>query len=136
MKIAVPLANNDRINDHFGSSESYGVFTISEEKEITDIRTVPSAAGCGCKSDIASTLATDGVTVLLAGGIGGGAVNKFTSSGISVVRGCSGDAREAVRLYLEGKIEDTGSNCHKHSTSAVHIHQHHHHTHGHSCGHS
>jgi predicted Fe-Mo cluster-binding NifX family protein len=139
MKIAVPLTNEEKINGHFGNSDSYGVFTIAEGNEITDVQIVASPEGCGCKSDIAQTLAGDGVTVLLAGGIGGGAVNKFTSQGISVIRGCSGNAREAVRLYLAGEIEDTGSNCHKHGTSAVHLHHdhhHHHHVHGHNCSHN
>ena len=95
MKIAVPVTKENQIDGHFGHCESYGVFTISEKKEITSIKSVKSPQGCGCKSDIASVLASDGVTVMLAGGIGGGAINVLNNSGIEVIRGCSGDA---VRL--------------------------------------
>lgn len=132
MKIAVPITDENEVNGHFGHSESYGVFTISDDKEITGMQTVQSPAGCGCKSDIASELAADGVTVLIAGGIGGGAVNKFTNNGISVIRGWSGDAADVVKLYLSGKVEDLGSSCHNHDDHEHH--HHHHHGDGDVCG--
>jgi predicted Fe-Mo cluster-binding NifX family protein len=114
MKIAVPVTKENQIDGHFGHCESYGVFTISEKKEISEIKSVESPQGCGCKSDIASVLAADGVTVMLAGGIGGGAINVLNNSGIEVIRGCSGDATEVVRLYLKGMVEDSGNSCHSH----------------------
>jgi predicted Fe-Mo cluster-binding NifX family protein len=124
MKIAVPVTKDNQIDGHFGHCESYGVFTISEKNEIAGIESVASPKGCGCKSDIASVLATDGVTVMLAGGIGGGAINVLNNSGIDVIRGCSGDATEVVKLYLSGLLEDSGSSCHQHEN---------HHQHGHEC---
>jgi predicted Fe-Mo cluster-binding NifX family protein len=129
MKIAVPVTKENQIDGHFGHCESYGVFTISEKKEITNIKSVKSPQGCGCKSDIANVLASDGVTVMLAGGIGGGAINVLNNSGIEVIRGCSGDAGEVVKLYLSGLVEDSGSSCHQHET---------HHQDGgsHSCSHN
>jgi predicted Fe-Mo cluster-binding NifX family protein len=114
MKIAVPVTKENQIDGHFGHCESYGVFTISEKKEISAVKSIESPQGCGCKSDIASVLAADGVTVMLAGGIGGGAINVLNNSGIEVIRGCSGDATEVVNLYLKGSVEDSGSGCHQH----------------------
>jgi predicted Fe-Mo cluster-binding NifX family protein len=127
MKIAVPVTSENQIDGHFGHCDSYGVFSISDKNEVTDIKRVKSPQGCGCKSDIASVLASDGVTVMLAGGIGGGAINVLNNSGIEVIRGCSGDATEVVKLYLKGLVEDSGSSCHQHET---------HHEHGHSCSHN
>ena len=127
MKIAVPVTNENQIDGHFGHCDSYGVFTISEKKEIVEIKRVGSPEGCGCKSDIASILASDGVTVMLAGGIGGGAINVLNNSGIEVIRGCSGDATEVVKLYLKGSVEDSGSSCHQHEA---------HHQDGHTCSHN
>jgi len=127
MKIAVPVTKENQIDSHFGHCESYGVFTISEKNDISRIESVKSPQGCGCKSDIASVLASDGVTVMLAGGIGGGAINVLNNSGIEVIRGCSGDATEVVRLYLKGLVEDSGSSCHQHEA---------HHQDGHQCSHS
>ena len=50
MKIAVPVTKENQIDGHFGHCESYGVFTISEKKEISEIKSVESPEGCGCKS--------------------------------------------------------------------------------------
>jgi predicted Fe-Mo cluster-binding NifX family protein len=130
MKIAVPVTSENLIDGHFGHCKSYGVFTISENNEIIGMETVKSPEGCGCKSDIASVLSSDGVTLMLAGGIGGGAVNVLNSNGIEVIRGCSGYAREVVEQYLSGMVEDSGSSCHHHDS-----HAHHHHD-GHSCSHN
>jgi predicted Fe-Mo cluster-binding NifX family protein len=131
MKIAVPVTTENQIDGHFGHCESYGVYTISERNEITDVKKVKSPEGCGCKSDIASVLASDGVTLMLAGGIGGGAVNVLNSNGIEVIRGCTGDATEAVKLYLSGETVDSGNNC------SHHDHHHgHHHEDGHVCNHN
>jgi predicted Fe-Mo cluster-binding NifX family protein len=116
MKIAVPVTVENHIDSHFGHCESYGVYTISDKNEISEIKNVASPQGCGCKSDIASVLASDGVSVMLAGGIGGGAINVLNNSGIEVIRGCSGDATEVVKLYLSGLVEDSGSSCHQHES--------------------
>jgi predicted Fe-Mo cluster-binding NifX family protein len=129
MKIAVPVTSDNLIDSHFGHCDSYGVYTISEKNEITDFKTVKSPEGCGCKSDIASVLASDGVKVMLAGGIGGGAINVLNNSGIEVIRGCSGKADEIVKLYIDGLVKDTGSSCHHHEG-------HHHDGGSHTCSHN
>lgn len=133
MKIAVPVTSENQIDGHFGHCDSYGVFTISDTKEISDVKKVQSPQGCGCKSDIASVLAADGVSLMLAGGIGGGAINVLNNSGIEVIRGCSGDATEVVKLYLKGMVADSGSSCHQHEAHHGHGHDH---DHGHQCSHN
>jgi predicted Fe-Mo cluster-binding NifX family protein len=133
MKIAVPITKDNQIDGHFGHCESYGVFTISERNDISDFKNVESPQGCGCKSDIADVLAADGVKVMIAGGIGGGAVNVLNNSGIEVIRGWSGDATEVVKLYLAGSVSDSGSSCHNHEG---HSHEGHHHHDGSTCSHN
>jgi len=113
-KIAIPVTKSNQVDDHFGHCEFYGVYTISEKNEIVDVQTTKSEQGCGCHSNIASVLAEQGVTVMLAGGIGGGAINVLNNSGIEVVRGCSGNAAEIVKLFVEGKINDSGVSCAQH----------------------
>ena len=127
MKIAVPVTKENQVDGHFGHCESYNVFTISGKNEISEINKVVSPQGCGCKSDIASVLASDGVSMMLAGGIGGGAINVLNNSGIQVIRGCSGDATEVVKLFLKGLVKDSGSSCHQHEG---------HHRDGHQCNHN
>ncbi|GEM_PF-339030 len=114
MKIAVPVSKDNKIESHIGDTESYIVFTISDTKDIEGVKAVKSPGGCGCNTDIASTLASDGVNVVLAAGIGGGSTKAFNRSGISVIRGCEGDATESVKRYLKGALVDKGSSCGNH----------------------
>jgi predicted Fe-Mo cluster-binding NifX family protein len=114
MKIAVPVNGNNQIDGHFGHCELYKVYSIAENGEINDAQTIPSPQGCGCKSNIASVLASQGVTVMLAGGIGEGAINVLKHSGIDVVRGCEGNADMVVKLFVAGKVTDSGSSCQLH----------------------
>ena len=130
MKIAIPVTNNNQIDDHFGHCDYYSIYTISETNEIGDKKIIESEQGCGCKSSIAGILADEGVTVMLAGGIGAGAINKLSSFGIEVIRGCSGNADDLVLQFINGLIKDSGSSCQ--------THEHHHgegHQHGHTCNH-
>lgn len=113
MKIAVPTRGNV-VDDHFGHCEMYTVFTIGEKKTIENAEILPSPQGCGCKSNIASVLKEMGVSVLLAGNMGNGALNVLNSQGIQVLRGCSGDVRQMVNTYLKGFILDSGIGCHQH----------------------
>ncbi|GAB4402182.1 MAG: NifB/NifX family molybdenum-iron cluster-binding protein [Bacteroidales bacterium] len=122
-KIAVPLRSDMNIDDHFGHCEMYGIFTVSEDNKIVKFDTLDSTQGCGCKSGIAGDLADAGVTMMLAGGIGSGAINVLNHYGIEVIRGCSGNAKQVVEDYLSGNIMDSGESCHAHEDG----HHHHHH---------
>ncbi len=121
MKIAVPVTPSNEIDSHFGHCSFYNVYTISNQ-QITDIEKIDSPQGCGCKSNIASVLASKGVTLLLAGGIGEGAINVLYFSGIEVIRGCSGNATDVVNLYLAGSVQDSGSSCQLHNEHGDHEH--------------
>lgn len=59
-------------------------------------------------------LADRGAQVIIAGGMGGGAVEIFNERGVEVIIGAQGDAGAAVEAYLEGRLKSTGSICHEH----------------------
>jgi len=122
MKIAVPTTQANTVDEHFGHCEFYTLFTISDQKAVLNTEILPSPAGCGCKSNIASVLKEKGISVLLAGNMGNGAVNVITNHGITVVRGCEGEINKVVANYLGGKIDDSGETCS-------------HHQEGHECNH-
>jgi predicted Fe-Mo cluster-binding NifX family protein len=124
MKIAIPTRGN-MVDDHFGHCEQYTVYTLSDENKVLKSETLPSPAGCGCKSDIAAILRQSGVTVMLAGNMGMGALNILNMNGIDVYRGCSGNVDELVGLFLDGRIYDSGEGCHQHAGNAQ----------GHDCPH-
>lgn len=123
MKIAVPTKEGNQIDNHFGHCEFYSIFTV-ENNEVTDKQNLQSPQGCGCKSNIAYDLADMGVSIMLAGGIGNGAVNKLAEQGIEVIRNCDGDVDVLVNDFLAGKIQDGGSNCaahDEHHSSDAHV---------------
>ncbi len=124
--IAVPITKNNKIDDHFGHCEYYGIYSISDTNEIVDVQTIKSEQGCGCKSNIANRLSESGVTIMLAGGIGAGAIKILSNLRIRVIRGCSGNATDVVNNYIAGKIIDSGESCLQHE---------HHHMIGHKCKH-
>ena len=113
MKIALPSSQN-QIDAHFGHCEYFTVFTISDKNEIMSEEKISSPAGCGCKSNIAQTLAQQGVKLMLAGNMGQGAVNVLNSHGIEVLRGCAGDVKTVTNHWLTGHLKDTGIACAEH----------------------
>lgn len=122
-KIAIPVSENNKVDGHFGHCKYYNVYTISENNSVIDTQQIASEDGCGCKSNIASVLAGQGVQVMLAGGIGAGAINVLNKWNIDVVRGCTGDVDTLLKQYTDGLIEDSGETC-------AHTHED-----GHECSH-
>lgn len=113
MKIAAP-SRDGQIDEHFGHCKEYLVFSVNG-KTIAPEATIASPEGCGCKSGIAADLAAAGVTHMVAGNMGAGALRVLGSHGITVVRGASGDAKAAVQAFVEGKLSDSGLGCSGHS---------------------
>ena len=111
-KIAVPTREGV-IDDHFGHCAYYTIYSI-ENNVVVEKQTLPSPQGCGCKSNIAYELRDMGVTVMLAGNMGAGALNKLNSCNIRVVRGCKGDIDNVVNAYLSGNLVDSGIGCSSH----------------------
>jgi len=122
MKIAVPTKDNNQIDAHFGHCEFYKIFAISDQNQVISEERMESPQGCGCKSNIAETFENEEIRIMLAGGIGDGAINKLNAHGVTVIRNCQGDVSEIVKKYLAGEIKDSGSNCAAHE-------------HGHECNH-
>ena len=119
MKIALPTKGN-MIDSHFGHCDHFTVFTLNENKEIINEEKVQSPVGCGCKSNIAGTLAGLGVKVMIAGNMGDGAVNVLGNNGIQVVRGCSGNVRSVADKWASGNLTDSGIVCAEHGHECAH----------------
>jgi predicted Fe-Mo cluster-binding NifX family protein len=113
MKIALP-SNGTEVDEHFGHCQCFTIFEVDDENKIVSQETLTPPAGCGCKSSIVPQLASMGVSVMLAGNMGGGAVNVLASNGIKAVRGCSGDVREVAEAWLAGNVADSGVGCQGH----------------------
>ena len=125
MKIAVPTKENNQVDAHFGHCGFYTIYTISDQNKVMTEERMDSPQGCGCKSNIAETFEQEGIKIMLAGGIGDGAINKLSLHGVSVIRNCQGDVYELIGKYLAGEVKDSGGTCAAHTHEA-----------GHACNHN
>ncbi len=112
LKIAIPTRDG-QVDSHFGHCNYYTIVTTEGQEAVEEER-LDAPQGCGCKSNIASVLRDMGVTVMLAGNMGQGAVGKLQAAGIEVVRGCLGDVRDVAAAYLKGDIQDSAQVCDHH----------------------
>ncbi|MEG6549585.1 NifB/NifX family molybdenum-iron cluster-binding protein [Desulfocurvibacter africanus] len=119
IKIAVP-SRGGMVDEHFGHCEAFTIFSIDDGKAITGEEKLTPPPGCGCKSNIIPVLVQMGVTILVAGNMGEGAVVRLQQSGIQVVRGASGPVRNAVQAYLDGKLQDRQEVCLEHGHHGCH----------------
>lgn len=110
MKIAVP-ADNGQVATHFGHCVEFILIDVVDER-IGETKTV---ANPGHRPGfLPRFLAEQGVTVLIAGGIGSSAVGIFQELGIEVCLGAQGKVEEVVEQYLAGELQSSGSACPEH----------------------
>lgn len=114
-RIAVPVIGNT-LSSHFGQCSAFAVFEVDPETAIIDDRqdlTPPEHA----PGVYPQWLAGQGVSIVLAGGIGGRARQLFEDNHIDVVLGVEAiEADSAVRSYLAGQLV-SGSNACNHGPS-------------------
>lgn len=123
MKIAVTCSDGV-VSGHFGHCEEFQIFETDGSK-ILHSESFANTSGRGCA--VAESLDQMGINVVLAGGMGAGAVNRLLQYGIQAVIGVTGDAQEAVLSYLRGELQLTGSLCEEHHSEHGHCHCHGHH---------
>ncbi|MGL4805015.1 MAG: DUF134 domain-containing protein [Bacteroidales bacterium] len=124
MKIAIPTRANV-VDDHFGHCEYYTIVSIDDNNQIINEESLQAPQGCGCKSNIASVLQEMGITVMLAGNMGQGALNKLSAHDIKVFRGCKGEVKQVISDFIAGKINDSGAGCSAHHEGHDHQCSHH-----------
>ncbi|HOP62671.1 MAG TPA: NifB/NifX family molybdenum-iron cluster-binding protein [Spirochaetota bacterium] len=108
MKIAIPVANG-RLCMHFGHCEQFVVFDIDKEKKSIsgNVALDPPPHEPGV---LPQWLSEQGVSFVIAGGMGGRAISLFKEKGIDVITGApTGDPSEIVEQFLAGTLA-TGSN--------------------------
>lgn len=132
MIIAVTYENGE-VFQHFGHSEYFKIYEAEagtiQKAEVVDTNGQGHGALAGLLRDYA-------VDALICGGIGGGARNALAEMGIELYPGVSGNADEAVRALLAGKLSyDPDTVCSHHGENHDGgAHEHSCGEHGHSCG--
>ena len=134
MKTRVAVTyENGQVFQHFGHTEQFQIFTVEDGKILSD--EIVSTNGSG-HSLVADFLVVQGASVLICGGIGGGAKMALAQKNISVFGGVTGETRKVVEDYLAGTLlfnanaECADHHHHDHENCGEHDH----HCGGH-CGH-
>lgn len=120
-RIAIPV-DEGAISGHFGHAGRFVIFDIDGAscRVAGSAELDPPEHGVGV---IPEWLKSEGVTLVIAGGIGRQAKDLFSKSGIEVISGVTiTDPAEAVRAWLDGELVGTDTTCN--------------HDHGKGCGHS
>ncbi|MCI1823803.1 MAG: NifB/NifX family molybdenum-iron cluster-binding protein [Megasphaera sp.] len=110
MKIAI-ASENGMVARHFGHCPDFTIFEINNGK-IVHTETIPNP---GHKPGFLPVFLRDkGADVIVAGGMGQGAVELFSENNIKVITGAVGDVTDTAYQYLQGNLQSTDSICHDH----------------------
>ena len=109
-KLAI-AAGGHSVCEHFGHCEGFNIYTTQNGAIIAQ----DFLANPGHKPGLLPNLLNDqGVHVVIAGGMGAGAIDIFNEKGIDVITGARGMVEQTIATYLDGKLLSTGSVCHDH----------------------
>ena len=122
MKIAVTYENG-QIFQHFGHTAQFKLYEIENEKILGSSIIDTNGSGHGA---LAGFLVSNNVSVLICGGIGGGAKQALEEAGIKLFGGVSGDADEAVEAFINETLA--------YNPNVKCSHHEHNHGEGHTCG--
>ncbi|HSO86988.1 MAG TPA: NifB/NifX family molybdenum-iron cluster-binding protein [Draconibacterium sp.] len=132
-KVAVPADENGVLEGHFGHCQFFEIFEIADNQIISHEKLVPPPHEPGV---LPKWLAGNGVTDVLAGGIGDGALKILAYKNINVFKGVPAlPVAELIEKFLNGTLELSDNSCNDdhHEHEHHHHHQHHHkHHNGHN----
>jgi predicted Fe-Mo cluster-binding NifX family protein len=106
MKFAIPLANG-KLTAHFGHCQEFAMIDVEENEIKTKAVLVPPPHEPGV---LPKWLKEQGANVVIAGGMGGRAIDLLNQAGVKVVTGAPVEVPETlVRNYLNNALT-VGSN--------------------------
>jgi Mrp family chromosome partitioning ATPase/predicted Fe-Mo cluster-binding NifX family protein len=112
-KVAI-ASERDSVCAHFGHCEGFAIYSTAAGKIVSQ-EFLPNP---GHKPGLLPNLLNDqGVRVVIAGGMGAGAIDIFNEKGIDVVTGASGPVEQTILNFLTGQLISSGSVCHDHQHS-------------------
>lgn len=101
MRVAVTYENGE-VFQHFGHTEQFKIYDIEDGKIVHEEVVDTNGQGHGA---LAGFLFGGKVDTLICGGIGGGAQVALSEAGIKLYGGVSGNADEAVKALIEGRLD-------------------------------
>jgi len=111
-KIAIPIAQG-RLSVHFGHCEQFAVISIEDNKIVREEILSPPEHFPGSYPNF---LANQGVKEVIAGGIGGKAVDIFRANGITVHTGAQPKSlHELADDFIQEQLVTGANDCHNDS---------------------
>lgn len=98
---------NAQVDPRFGRCQ-YFVFVDSDTMAFEAMPNEAIAAPGGAGIQAAQTVVNKGMDVLISGNIGPNAFQVLSAAGVKVVTGAYGTVKEAVEMYKNGKLSETG----------------------------
>jgi ATP-binding protein involved in chromosome partitioning len=110
MKYAVPITGGV-VASHFGHCEEFALFDVNEESKKILRKELVSSPGHQ-PGLLPEWLAEQGVSLVIAGGMGSRAQSLFQQNRIGVVTGIlESDPEKVVQRYLNGKLNSGPNIC-------------------------
>ena len=107
MIIAVTYENG-QVFQHFGHTQQFKLYEIEDGKVVSS--RIVDNGGAGHEA-LTVYLRNLGVSKLICGGVGGGAIHALGMMNIETYPGNSGDADEAVAKFLAGGLASSTTPC-------------------------
>ncbi len=124
MKICIPTSEG-RLCGHFGHCDSFTFAEVNPEtREILSIEERIPEEGISCQS--AAWISEQGVSKVLAGGMGGRPLMMFAQNGVEVVAGCPElPIKDLLESYLSNELITGENACGGEGHDHHHCHGHH-----------
>jgi predicted Fe-Mo cluster-binding NifX family protein len=112
MKIGMPK-DGEMLNQHFGQSKQFLIATV-ENGQVVEQKEIGSEALQHNHAGLSGLFLTEGVSLVITGGIGQPALNALTDKGLQVIKGASGRCEDVVARYIAGELTDKNVTCNHH----------------------
>ncbi len=111
MKKVAVATDNGNVSQHFGHCEGFTIYNM----EGRNIVSKSFVSNPGHQPGFLPNYLNDiGVNTVIAGGMGGGAVQIFNQKKIEIITGAEGSTDDVIQKYLSSNLQHSGSICNQH----------------------
>ncbi|MGI5920978.1 MAG: NifB/NifX family molybdenum-iron cluster-binding protein [Syntrophomonadaceae bacterium] len=118
MKIGMPK-NGEFINQHFGQSQEFLIASV-ENGQVVEKKVISGQSLQHNHAGLSGLFLTEGVSLVITGGIGQPAFNALVENGLQVIRGATGTCDEVLEKYIQGELTDQNVTCNHHGGHNYH----------------
>jgi len=108
MRIAI-ATDEGQVAQHFGRCPEYTIFDVNDDDEIVSKNIVKNPGHE--PGFLPRFMSEEGVSVVIAGGMGPRAEQLFASEGIEIVTGVVGEVDQVCKDFLNNNLQSNGSFC-------------------------